>query len=289
MLSHESRWLRLGGIALIVFAMGLFAYLEDTVDLRRLLQPGDRSPFAQVALLFFATVNVFALGLVLLLAGLRELSLRTDVQARRGALARMGAANLMLFCFAVVGLEESGTLEDIYSTWYILPLLLAFVVVARVSILWFRSGWKYEALTAEEAMNQDRRPPVLYLRSFHVDDQILVNTGSRARNLADHVHYTASVSPEQEMAFIMEGLGPLIAIGKPGEPLPELGAARLYVGNDEWRATVARLMTDAALVVIRAGETANLWWEIEEAMTRCSPERVVILGKAASTQPLVQN
>jgi hypothetical protein len=57
-----------------------------------------------------------------------------------------------------------------------------------------------------------------------------------------------------------------------------LGAARLYVGDDRWREVVGNFMNDAALVVIRAGETANLWWETEEALTRCSPERVIIVA-----------
>ena len=70
----------------------------------------------------------------------------------------------------------------------------------------------------------------------------------------------------------------MIAIGKPGERLPQLGAARLYVGDDEWRTVVGKLINDAALVVIRAGDTANLWWEVQEALTRCPRERVIIVA-----------
>jgi TM2 domain-containing membrane protein YozV len=83
------------------------------------------------------------------------------------------------------------------------------------------------------------------------------------------------------MAFILERVGPVIAIGKPGEKLPQLGAARLYVSDDEWRAVVGKLMNDAALVVIRAGETANLWWEVQEALTHLSRERVIIVALGA--------
>ena len=109
-------------------------------------------------------------------------------------------------------------------------------------------------------------------------DQLLVTTGRLSGRLSSLFMYTASVSPEQEMAFMLERIGPVIAIGKPGEPLPELGAARRYVGDDEWRAVVGQMMNDAVLVVIRAGETANLWWETHEALTRCSPERVIIVA-----------
>jgi TM2 domain-containing membrane protein YozV len=76
----------------------------------------------------------------------------------------------------------------------------------------------------------------------------------------------------------MERIGPVVAIGKPGERLPELGAARLYVGNDEWQEVVRRFMREAALIVIRAGETAGVWWEIEEALAHCPPQRVIIVA-----------
>jgi TM2 domain-containing membrane protein YozV len=278
-LSRESRWLRLGGMALMVVATFGFAVLEDAADLRQLIRSADRSNLTSIAVGFVVIANLFTSGLVLLLVGLRQLSLRANAHARRGALARMGALNLSLLCFAFVALQESGALDDeFFTSWYVVPILVAFVVVARVSTLWFRSGWKHEALTAKEALASDPRPPVVYLRSFGVDNQFRVVTRGRRARLAASLNYAASVSPEQEMAFIMERVGPVVAIGKPGERLPELGAARLYVGDDQWRDVVGKFMNDAALVVIRAGETENLWWETEEALTRCAPERVIIVA-----------
>jgi TM2 domain len=278
-LSRETRWLRLGGIALVLVAMSTMAVLGEIAKPQELLRSADRSQLTWIALVFFVLANLFALGLVLLLAGLRQLSLRTNGHARRGAMARMGGANLMLFCFAFIALQDSGRLDQTFSTWYVaVSVLLAFLLVARVSIRLFRSGWKHEAHTAQEALASDPRRPVVYLRSFGVDDQLLVTTGRLSSRLASLFMYTASVSPEQEMAFILERIGPVIAIGKPGEPLPELGAARRYVADDEWRKVVDEMMSDAVLVVIRAGETANLWWETREALTRCSPERVIIVA-----------
>ena len=75
----------------------------------------------------------------------------------------------------------------------------------------------------------------------------------------------------------MARVGPVVAIGKPGERLPQLGAARLYVDDDHWQETIDALMTRSALVVVRAGNTPNLWWEIERAMTNQRPDRVVIV------------
>jgi TM2 domain-containing membrane protein YozV len=199
----------------------------------------------------------------------------------------MGAVNLMLASLMLLffaGGATEGLSDEFYIKWYLLPLLalllvaFVFVLVARVSVLRFRSGWKYEARTAEEVLASDPRRPVVYLRSFGVDDQFQITTSGLWARIMALLNYVASVSPEQEMAFFMERIGPVVAIGKPGERLPELGAARLYVEDDEWRRVVGNFMNDAALVVIRAGETANLWWETEEALTRCSPERVMIVA-----------
>lgn len=72
-------------------------------------------------------------------------------------------------------------------------------------------------------------------------------------------------------------VGPVVAIGKPGERLPELGAARVYVPDDQWRGVVTTWMSEAALVVFRAGETEGLWWEIEQALARCPRRRILII------------
>jgi hypothetical protein len=191
----------------------------------------------------------------------------------------MGAVNLMLLGVAAIALGDWGQdSNDWFVRWSFLPLLVLFLFVARVSVRRFRAGWKYDARTADEAIASDPRRPVLYLRSFGVDDQVQVPVGGRWRRLLSLLNYAASVSPEQEMAFMLARIGPVVAIGRPGERLPELGAARRYVGADDWRRVVGELMDAAALVVIRAGETANLWWETEEALRRLSPERVIIVA-----------
>jgi TM2 domain-containing membrane protein YozV len=273
-LTRETRWLRLSGIALVIASIAVFAYLEDTTDTRQLVLARDLDPLIRAGLAFVFVANLFAVGVVLLLAGLANLSLLTDQRARRGALTRLFGANVLVLCFAFVAVDDSRALDDsLYESWYALPLIVGFVVIARLGIVLLRSGWKHETLTAAEVRAIDPRPPVLYLRSFVADDQPLLTFA-----------YTAAVSEEQEIAFAMDRIGPFIAIGKPGERLPELGAARLYVADDEWRSVVGEMMRDAALVVIRAGETPNLWWEIEETMKRCPRQRVIIveLGKPGS-------
>src|SRR6188508_935216 len=133
-LSRESRWLRLGGIGLILVVTGASVLLENATHPLEQLRSGDRSQVTWIALGTLVAVNLFTLGLVLLLAGLRQFSLRTNVQARRGALARMGAANLLLLCFAVTlmdreGPGRGGIRGEIDDLWRGVPILVALMLL----------------------------------------------------------------------------------------------------------------------------------------------------------------
>lgn len=123
-------------------------------------------------------------------------------------------------------------------------------------------GKQHTAASAAAVLERDARPPVLYLRSFAADDTPLLAFGR---------------SEEEALAVVMGEIGPFIAIGRPGEKLPTLGAARLYVGEEEWRATVDALLDRARLVIYRAGETPGFWWEVERGAARLRPEQVAFL------------
>jgi len=121
----------------------------------------------------------------------------------------------------------------------------------------------------------------LYLRSFADDGTQLVDAelGPIARRW---VTLLALPTAEEQSTAALDAVGPVVAIGKPGEPLPELGAARLYVGDDRWQAEVLALMDSAALVVLRIGSSPGLLWEIEQVLARLPRRRLVlsVLGEA---------
>lgn len=126
---------------------------------------------------------------------------------------------------------------------------------------------RYEVRTADQVLIDDPRPPVLYLRSFKDDARVARQTGVAGFTLS---------TEETELAQMVHGLGPLVAIGKPGEPIAWAGAARKYVG-DEWKDSVRSLMREARLVILRAGATAGLSWEIAESVKCVRPERLIFL------------
>jgi hypothetical protein len=67
------------------------------------------------------------------------------------------------------------------------------------------------------------------------------------------------------------GLGPVVAIGSPTDPLPPLGVSRMYCSGETWQETVDGLMQESARIVIAIDSSAaigpegvptGLAWEI---------------------------
>ena len=122
---------------------------------------------------------------------------------------------------------------------------------------------KRSSPTVEEVLASGN-PPVLYLRSF-ADDTV---TGEPQ---------AALLTEEEEIAKAFQPFGPMIAIGRPGERLPDLGAARAYFTDETWQAAIHHYMEIANLVVIRAGESEGLLWEIKNSIQRIDPVHFVLL------------
>ncbi len=181
-----------------------------------------------------------------------------------GWLAVYGMASLWFVLF--------GAAMESYSE---LIGLLVFVALAPAVVGAFpwcirliAQGRRIRAPRALDLLLSDPRPPVLLLRSFQDDD--LIDPSFPATSQTVPVRY------ESRLAAALRTLGPVIALGRPGEPEPELGAARLYVEDADWQDAVQYFMDRAAAVVAIVGESQGLWWEIEVAIQRVRSERLLL-------------
>ena len=104
----------------------------------------------------------------------------------------------------------------------------------------------------------DVRAPVVYLRSFQVDKRLSRRPLAIGRVIS-------SRTEEEQLVEALRESGPVVAIGRPGERLPRLGAQRMYVEDAEWQQQILSWFTRAALVVIHvpAKPTEGLTWELE--------------------------
>jgi hypothetical protein len=112
----------------------------------------------------------------------------------------------------------------------------------------------------------DPRPPVVVLRAFSADAAIDLWS---MRRLFFRTRY------EETLVRLFNRVGPCVAIGIPGEPLPEVGADRVYVSDSDWQCAVRYLMLRCAAVVMTVGEGTGLAWEINRVFEIVPSNRIL--------------
>jgi uncharacterized RDD family membrane protein YckC len=138
-----------------------------------------------------------------------------------------------------------------------------------------RLGKRHRARGAVDVLANDPRPPVLYLRSFGADERAAKSVG-RAISIRG-VEFTVPTTEEEQIAQVASRIGPLVAIGRPNEELPTLGAARMYLADDQWQARVLDMIARSSIILMRAGMTQGFWWEVEQVVRHNRPDRLVWL------------
>ena len=149
-----------------------------------------------------------------------------------------------------------------YFVLGVVLLCVSLFLLARTSRA--RRYWvRWFSPYADEVLSKDSRAPVLLLRAFDDDDRIEVSvSGLRQSWIPGKQIHTL----EQALSACLSRYGPVIAIGRPKEWAPPVGAARLYV-KDDWQEKVLRLVRESQIVVVILGRTEGLLWELEQLMT----------------------
>jgi hypothetical protein len=70
------------------------------------------------------------------------------------------------------------------------------------------------------------------------------------------------------LADHLKKFGPFVAIGAPKDELPELGAYRTYVPDDEWQRHALSLMDRAHVILLIPSTSPSVAWELAEIVRR---------------------
>jgi len=105
----------------------------------------------------------------------------------------------------------------------------------------------------------DPRAPKVFLRSFLRDSERLTGHGIPASSDSFWDRYWTL---EDLLCRELAATGPVVAIGRPDEKLPQVGALRLYVDGENWRPVLKDLLDVASLIVVRADSSAGVLWEL---------------------------
>jgi hypothetical protein len=121
--------------------------------------------------------------------------------------------------------------------------------------------------SAVDIHRHDHDSTVLYLRPFNTD----VDYIEPFRAL------TGPPLPEEQLKAVFEDMGwAFQSVGRPGEPLPAIGADRVYVGAD-WHQEVARLVRKARLIVLEVDLGQSVSWETQTVFRERELSSIILI------------
>jgi len=163
-----------------------------------------------------------------------------------------------------LAMEQWG--EFVGSVLFVLSMALFFPILpALVGLI--ASGRRMRALPADELLRNEKRAPIVLLRSF-TDDDLIDPTFTATYKVVPGRY-------EERLVKALAPLGPVVALGRPGEKDPQMGAARLYVKDEYWQRAIAYFIERATAVVAVVGGSPGLWWEIELTIQQAPLERLL--------------
>jgi hypothetical protein len=178
-------------------------------------------------------------------------------------------------------------------------ILLAFIADYRFLILGavllvggagklIETGRRMRAIDGWELLQRDRRPPVIFLRPFAEDDRLMYDRplGKQEGGTLTGRSSQKRATREPKIKRAMNRIGPFVAAGRPGETLAPLGAARLYVSDQQWQQTIGALVRQAAAVVLEPEASPSTIWEVDLVAALVDPRRLLLLVPNPKLRPL---
>jgi hypothetical protein len=173
-------------------------------------------------------------------------------------------------------------LEDFRFTLYGFAFL---VVGVYYGVL---TGRRLRAPDAASLMKRDPRPPLVFLRPFNEDRRVVTPgpLGTRQGGVAPGENKGRKTAIEVTLACLLHDFGPFIAVGRPGEALVTLGAARAYVSDDEWKEAVWGMIQRAGAVILQPEASAGTLWEAEQVARIVDRKRLLLIVPDPTVRPL---
>jgi hypothetical protein len=148
------------------------------------------------------------------------------------------------------------------------------------ALRWHRFARRLSSHGALDLLLHGRGPFFLYLRPFVADRE-----NPTTQEMFEHAVTGRRDVGEEDLARMLRRTGPLLALGRPGETLPPLGARRFYVTpapadreseTKTWRAVITALARQARLVILRPGVSEGVHWEYGLCLDRVPRNQLVV-------------
>jgi hypothetical protein len=225
------------------------------------------------ALLFaFFSIALFIVSWILAVPYALWTYFQPKIRIRKNSDFELGVIgrSISLVCFSISALIVGCGL------WFLFVLEIHAIrsyILLQIGItpFWYASwkitrlGSRLRCISVAALLREDKRPPILYLRRFVSD--LDVTTRDVPGLWAPWWSPLSTRRIEEEDLNLLKHLGPVLAVAKPGEKLPLLGASRIKCSDANWKNEVEKYMAKCQLVVIRVGVSDALVWELEQAFS----------------------
>lgn len=184
---------------------------------------------------------------------------------------------LMIVGFGLFAAVEYPIAPIVFVLLILCPTIGGSLLMFLSYKVFFKGRRKEQTLKLFNELGDTRRP-IIYLRSF-ADDNPGITIRRYLKGMVVPFYFSSVLfSDEEALSTALQQFGPVLAIGQPGENLPDVGAARLYTDPQgvKWQQDVAQMLAVCQLVVLRAGITTGLQWEIREVFPKMPPEKVLL-------------
>src|SRR5580700_10784699 len=133
---------------------------------------------------------------------------------------------------------------------------------------------RHYVLRANVLLELDTRLPIIFLRSFGDDKVQLWGKGILRKFRKRTI--------DEAIAPLSGRLGPFVAIANPNTKLPRLGAAQSYYSNDTWQSAITRWIGMAQLIVMVAGRTEGIRWELDHIFSNQAHRKLMVFFSPAA-------
>ncbi len=172
---------------------------------------------------------------------------------------------------AVHALDDTGT--------YFFVFLITLVVPVTLAYLLDRFGQRLTRRSLKATLAVDDRPYFLYLRGFD-EDRLRVDDSVGRRGFLELFTPFGRPRFEEVLVEYLSQYGPVIAVAGSKQVLSDLGAAKVSLGNDEWRDKVTQWSAGARAVIMSATPRevrAGLEWEMEHVAANAHGVRIMLV------------
>ncbi len=123
-----------------------------------------------------------------------------------------------------------------------------------------------------QVLRDAKHAPVLFLRSFKFD--IL---SAAVPKWQEYLPMNVAMpTAELNLVQMIWRHAPVIAIGRPGEFAPPVGAVPFYARQDVWQKTVQAIVPLCQMVVWTTGHTEGLRWEIKHLLESVPSQKLLL-------------